>query len=165
MELAMSSIFNFGNKVKKEVSQEREKLKSLMDEIRTKVTVGAKFEKRDVVIDFNIPKNFVRFHEGLDHGVVEWREFFVDKKQNIISAQNRWAANSNMSTHSHPDCKEKLYVIHGMLGIITYHEDGTIKDKLELRPRDPEYVIQPGVPHYAYTKDEDTHFVVKFIKV
>jgi hypothetical protein len=152
MELAMSSIFNFGNKAKQDVSLQREKLKSLMDEIRTKVTVGAQFEKRDISIDFEIPKEFVRYHDELSSGVIEWREFFVNKEKRIISAQNKWGPNSTMSTHSHPTCKEKLYVIDGMLGVRTYHEDGSIKDKLELRPSDPEFVIQPGVPHYATPK-------------
>lgn len=137
--------------------------------LEEKFLVQAKFDD-DVVempVDFEIGKDWFRLEENTT-GLVEFRCFSEDAKEMINgveretkSAQNWWKKGSTLATHYHPDADEYIYLVHGLLEVITEHHGIMREEVYDSSDNQPIY-IPKGMKHYTKALT-NCSFVVKFV--
>lgn len=135
--------------------------RKLKAEIAGKIKVRAQFE--NMTVDFEFPKEFQRLTNEFCTGHIEWREFRVEDERDIMSADNKWKANSSIKTHRHDNAEETIQSVYGSGLCITYDDYGNEIERIII-PQGGSYTIPARVNHFV-SCEEDWDLIVKFDKV
>lgn len=135
-----------------------------------KFSIAAKFEGEvdDFIVDFHIGQEWAKLTEYAE-GIIEFRCFAEEAweeidgvKRKTKSAQNWWTKGSTVKSHYHSDADEYLYLVHGILEVITKDEYGVYTEKTYTAQNDQPIVIPKGLKHYVRAITE-VSFVAKFV--
>ena len=156
-------MFRWGNN-KPKADSEEEFYKKLT-ELRSRFQIGATFDNAPV--DFEIGEHWTQL-KGNCHGLVQFRCFSSDAKESINgverltkSAHNFWRKGSFINGHYHEDADEYLYLVHGVLEVMTIENGKSVERVYESDSKQP-IIIPRGVKHFVKALT-NVSFVVKFI--
>lgn len=159
----------FGNNKKNDSEKLEQEFYERKRKLEEKFLVPAKFDDDvlELPIDFEIGKDWTRLKEQTT-GIVQFKCFSEDAREMINgverktkSAQNWWKKNSTLATHYHPDADEYIYLVHGLLEIITEHR-GIIREDIYSSSDNQPIYIPRGMKHYTKALTNSS-FVVKFV--
>ena len=160
----------FFTKQKKELSSLEQEFYSKKKKLEEKFSIAAKFtnELEEFKVDFEIGEEWqlLKVHSN---GHIEFRCFSSDAKELINgqekitkSAQNFWRKGSFVKTHYHTEADEYIYLVHGVLEILTKNKDGSFTentyDSLSKQP----ILIKAGTYHFIKCLAQAS-FVTKFV--